>query len=88
MGLPIQEIEAHQNASPKVKHTSITQKSPNWSWQLENIKYLQKKSTKSTKIIRVLEYRATPAELRNGSSNLPDGSIPKGLAQSETYQLY
>ena len=25
--------------------------------------------------------------LRNGSSNLPDGSVPKGPAQSETYQL-
>ena len=29
-----------------------------------------------------------PAGLRNGSSNLPDGSVPKGPAQSETCQLY
>ena len=46
MGLPIFETEAYQKASPKVKHTSITQKSPNWSWQLENIKCLQKKINK------------------------------------------
>ena len=51
MGLPIQEIEAHQNASPKVKHTSITQKSPNWSWQLENIKYLQKNQQNLQKLL-------------------------------------
>ena len=31
---------------------------------------------------------ATPAKLRNGSSNLPDRSVPKGSAQSQTSQLY
>ena len=72
MGLPIYQIEAYQKAPPKVKHTGTTQKSAYWSWQLENIKFLQKKSTKSTKTIRV-----TPAGLRNGSSNLLDGSVSK-----------
>ena len=38
---PIYQIEAYQKTSPKVKHTDITQKSPNWSQQLENIKNLQ-----------------------------------------------
>ena len=55
MGLPFYQIEAYQKAPQKVKHTGITQKSPNWSWQLENIKCLQKNSTKSTKVIRILE---------------------------------
>ena len=32
--------------------------------------------------------RVTPAGLRNGSSNLPDGSVPKDLAQSQTHQHY
>ena len=50
---PIYQTEAYQKASSKVKYTGITQKSPNWSWQLGNIKCLQKKSTKCTK---VLEY--------------------------------
>ena len=52
---PIYQIEAYQKARPKLKHTGITQKSPNWSWQLENIKCLQKKSTKCTKSIVILE---------------------------------
>ena len=52
---PIYQIEAYQKAPPKVKHTGITQKSPNWSWQLKNIKCLQKKSTKCTKSIGILE---------------------------------
>ena len=55
MGLPICQIKAYQKASPKLKHTSTTQKFPNCSWQLEKIKCLQKESTKSTKIIKILE---------------------------------
>ena len=46
MGLPIYQIEAYQKTPPKVKHTSITQKSPIWSSQLENIESLQKKPNK------------------------------------------
>ena len=38
MGLPIYQIEGYQKFPLKVKHTGITQKFPNWSWQLENIK--------------------------------------------------
>ena len=49
MGLPIYQIEAYQMAPPKVKHTDITQKSPIWSWQLENIKSLQKKPQQNLK---------------------------------------
>ena len=37
----IYQIEAYQNTLPKVKHIDITQKSPNWSQQLENIKTMQ-----------------------------------------------
>ena len=44
---PIYQMEAYQNTPPKVKHTSIPQKSPKWSQQLENIKSLQKNPTKS-----------------------------------------
>ena len=43
---PIYQMEAYQKTLPKVKHTNITQKSPNWSRQLENIKSLQKKPNK------------------------------------------
>ena len=46
---PIYQMEAYQKTPPKVKHTNITQKSPNWSQQLENIKSLQKNPTKSKK---------------------------------------
>ena len=47
---PIYQMEAYQKTPPKVKHTDITQKSPNWSQQLENIKSVQKKNpTKSKK---------------------------------------
>ena len=46
MGLPIYQIEAYQRTPPKVKHTSITQKSPIWSSQLENIESLQRKPNK------------------------------------------
>ena len=35
-----------------------------------------------------LNIRATPAGSGNGSSNLPDGSVPKVPAQSEIYQRY
>ena len=38
---PIYQIEAYQKTLPKVKHIDITQKSPNWSQQLENIKTMQ-----------------------------------------------
>ena len=37
----IYQIEAYQKTLPKVKHIDITQKSPNWSQQLENIKTMQ-----------------------------------------------
>ena len=46
MDLPIYQIEAYQKTLPKVKHTSITPKSPNWLQQLEKIKSLQKKPNK------------------------------------------
>ena len=55
MGLPIYQIETYQKAPPKVKYTGITQKAPLWSWQLENIKSLQKKLTKSKKNIKTFE---------------------------------
>ena len=38
---PIYQTEAYEKTPPKVKHTDITQKSPNWSQQLENIKTMQ-----------------------------------------------
>ena len=43
---PIYQIEAYQKTRPKVKHIDITQKSPNWSQQLENIKGMQTNSNK------------------------------------------
>ena len=46
IGIPIYQIEAYQKTLPKVKHTSITQKSPIWSSQSENIKSLQKNPNK------------------------------------------
>ena len=55
MGLTIYQIKAYQKPPPKVKHTSITQKSPIWSSQLENIESLQKKPTKSKKYIKTFE---------------------------------
>ena len=54
MGLPIYQIEAHQKAPPKVKHTAITQKSSNCSQQLENIKSLQKNQQNVKKILKPL----------------------------------
>ena len=38
---PIYQIEAYQKTLPKVKHIDITQKSPNCSQQLENIKTMR-----------------------------------------------
>ena len=31
MGPPVCQTKAYQKVSPKLKHTSITQKFPNWS---------------------------------------------------------
>ena len=85
MGLPIYQMDMYQKTPPRVKHTDITQKSPNWFQQLENIKSLQKKNpTKSKKNIKALEQ--TPAVLKSRSCNLPDGSVPKGPTQSKTYR--
>ena len=55
MGLPMYHTEVYQKAPPKVKHTDIIQKSPIWSWQLENIKSLQKNPRKSKKNIKTFE---------------------------------
>ena len=41
---------------------------------------------KSKKNIKTL--KQTPAVLKNRSSNLPDRSVPKGLAQNQTCQHY
>ena len=84
MGLPIYQMDLYQKTPPKVKHTNITQKSPNWFQQLENIKSLQKNPTKFKKNIKTLEQ--TPAVLKSRSSNLPDGSVPNGPAQIQTNQ--
>ena len=65
----------HTKAPPKVKHTGIPQKSSIRSWQLENIKSLQKTPTKSKNNIKTLEQ--TPVVLKSRLSNLPDGSVPK-----------
>ena len=79
-------MEAYQKALPKVKHTNITQKSRNWFLQEENIKSLQKTPTKSKQNIKTLEQ--APAVLKNMSSNLTNGSLPKSPAQSQTYRHY
>ena len=84
MGLPIYQMDVYQKTPPKVKHTDITQKSPNWFQQLENIKSLQKTPTKSKKYIKTLEQ--TLAVLKSRSPNLPDRSVPKDLAQIQTYR--
>ena len=55
MGLPIYQIEAYQKTLPKVKHTSITQKSPNWLQQLEKIKSPQKNPNKILKNNKTFE---------------------------------
>ena len=77
MGLPIYQMDVYQTTPPKVKHTNITQKSPNWFQQLGNIKSMQENPTKSKKNIKTLEQ--TPAVLKSRSSNLPDGSYQKVL---------
>ena len=84
MGLPIYQMDVYQKTRPKVKHTDITQKSPNWFQQLQNIKSLQKNLSKSKNNIKTLEQ--TPAVLKSSSFNLPDGSVPKDPAQIQTYQ--
>ena len=84
MGLPIYQMDVYQKISPILKHSDITNKSPNWFQQLENIKSLQKNPTKSKKNIKRLEQ--TPAVLKSRSSNLPDGSVPNRPAQIQTYQ--
>ena len=48
-------MEVYQKTPQKFKHTDITQKSPIWSWQLENIKSLQRNPTKSKKNIKTIE---------------------------------
>ena len=70
MVLPIYQMDMYQKTLPKVKDTDITQKYPNWFQQLENIKSLQKKATKSKKDIKTLEQ--TPAVSKSRSSNLGD----------------
>ena len=82
MGLPIYQIQMHQKAPPITRYTEITQKTPNWPYQLENIKSLQKKSAKYKKM------RNEKWVLRNGSSNLSDSNVPKGPILSETYRHY
>ena len=67
---PIYQMEAYQKTPPKVKHTSINQKSLNWLQQLEKIKSLQKNPTKSKKNIKTFEQ--TLQYFKNGFSNLPD----------------
>ena len=52
---PIHQMEVYQKTPPKDKHIDITQKSPISSWQLENIKSLQKNPTKSKKNIKTFE---------------------------------
>ena len=52
---PIYQIEAYQKTLPKVKHIDITQKSPNWSQQLENIKLCKQTPTKSKKHSKTFE---------------------------------
>ena len=84
MGPSIYQMDMYQKAPPKVKHTNITQKSPNWFQQLENIKNLQKNPTKSKKNIKTLDQ--TPTVLKSRSSNLPDGSVPKDPTQIQTYR--
>ena len=70
----------YQKTPPKVKHTDITQKSPTTGEHQKSAK----NPTKSKKNIKTLEQ--TPAVLKSRSSNLPDGSVPKGLAQIQTYR--
>ena len=86
MALAMYQMDMYQKTPPKSKHGDITQESPNWFQQLENIKSLQKYPEKSKKNIATLE--PTPAVLKSRSSNLSDGSVPKGPAQIQTYRHY
>ena len=52
---PIYKMEVYQKTPPKVKYTDITQKSPNWSQQLEIIESPQKNPAKSKKNIKTFE---------------------------------
>ena len=52
---PIYQMEVYQKTPPNVKHTNITEKPPNWSQQLANVKSLQKKPTKSGKNVKTFE---------------------------------
>ena len=51
---------------------------------LKKKKIKTQKPTKSKNNIKTLEQ--TPAVLKSRSSNLPDGSVPKGPAKTQTYQ--
>ena len=56
MGLPIYQIEAYQKAPPKVKHTSITRKSPNLVLATgKHQKSAKKKQVKSKEHIKTFE---------------------------------
>ena len=74
MGLLTYQIQMYQNVLPTMKYVEITQKSPNLSYQLENIKSLLKKSTKSKKTIKTLGLPLQYSEM-----GLPTNQI-------ETYQ--
>ena len=56
MGIPICQIQMQQNAPPIVKQTDITQKLPNWSKQLENIKSQQNLRRKIKILEQPLQY--------------------------------
>ena len=58
---PIYQMEAYQKTPPKVKHTDITQKSPNWSQQLENIKSLQKNPQQNLK--KIVKHSSKPSSI-------------------------
>ena len=52
---PIYQIEAYQKTLPKIKHIDITQKSSNWSQQLETSKLCKQTPTKSKKNSKTFE---------------------------------
>ena len=74
MVLHIYQLQMYQKISPITKYTETTQKSPNLSYQLENIKSLLRKSTKSKKTIKTLGLPLQYSEM-----GLPTNQI-------ETYQ--
>ena len=49
---PIYRMDVHQKTAPKKKRTDITQKSPNWSQELENTKSFQKNKPNLKKILK------------------------------------